>query len=64
MFHLKGLGIIGGLERTEDETQALYGVVYQYGESNQFVSAELSGEGDLRVKLYYGFSLKVGKENE
>tara|TARA_Y100001937_G_scaffold54125_1_gene74678 strand:- start:1457 stop:2278 length:822 start_codon:yes stop_codon:yes gene_type:complete len=64
MLHLKGLGLIGGFERTSDETQALYGVVYQYGESNQFVSAELSGEGDLSVKLYYGFSLKIGKENE
>ena len=63
MLHLKGLGLIGGFERTSDETQALYGVVYQYGESNQFVSAELSGDGDLSVKLYYGFSLKIGKEN-
>ena len=64
MWHLKGLGLIGGLERTEDETQALYGVVYQYGEPNQFVSAELSGEGDLRVKLYYGFRLEVGNESD
>lgn len=64
MWHLKGLGLIGGLERTEDETQALYGVVYQYGEPNQFVSAELSGEGDLRVKLYYGFNLNIGNKND
>ncbi len=64
MFHLKGLGLIGGFERTSDETQTLYGLVYQYGESNQFVSAELSGEGDLRVKLYYGFNLNVGNKND
>ena len=37
MFHLKGLGLIGGFERT-NEKHRLYGVVYQYGESNQFVS--------------------------
>ena len=64
MWHLKGLGLIGGLERTKDETQALYGVSYQYGEANKFVSAELSGEGDVRVKLYYSFNLKIGKEDE
>ena len=63
MWHLKGLGLIAGLERTEDETQALYGVTWSYGE-NRFLSTELSGDGDLKVKLYYGFNLKIGKENE
>jgi hypothetical protein len=38
--------------------------VWQYGEPNRFLSAELSGEGDVRVKLYYGFNLNIGKENE
>jgi hypothetical protein len=59
-----GLSALAGFERTEDETQALYGLVYQYGEPNQFVSAELSGEGDVRVKLYYGFNLNVGNKND
>ena len=63
MWHLKGLGLIGGLERTEDETQALYGVTWSYGE-NRFLSTELSGDGDLKVKVYYQFNLKIGKENE
>jgi len=59
-----GLSALAGFERTEDETQALYGLVYQYGEPNQFVSAEFSGEGDLKVKLYYGFNLNVGNKND
>ena len=59
-----GLSALAGFERTEDETQALYGLVWQYGEPNRFLSAELSGEGDVRVKLYYGFNLNIGKENE
>ena len=59
-----GLSALAGFERTEDETQALYGLVWQYGEPNRFLSAELSGEGDVMVKLYYGFNLNIGKENE
>jgi hypothetical protein len=63
MFHLQGLGLIVGLERTEDETQTLYGVTWSYGE-NRFLSTELSGDGDLKVKLYYGFNLNIGNEND
>ena len=63
MFHLQGLGLIAGLERTEDETQTLYGVTWSYGE-NRFLSTELSGDGDLKIKMYYGFNLKIGDKNE
>lgn len=63
LFHLKGFGLITGFERSGDNIQSLYGVSLNYGE-RRFVSTELSGDGDLRIKLYYGFDLKIGKENE
>ena len=59
-----GLSLLAGFESDKEKTQGLYGVVWQYGEPNRFLSAELSGEGDVRVKLYYGFNLNIGKENE
>ena len=61
---LYGVSLLAGYETTNGESQALYGLVWQYGEPNRFLSAELSGEGDLRVKMYYGFNLKIGKEND
>ena len=61
---LYGISLLGGYETTKGESQALYGLTWQYGEPNRFFSAELSGEGDVRVKLYYGFNLKVGTESE
>ena len=61
---LYGVSLLTGYEITNGESQALYGLVWQYGEPNRFLSAELSGEGDVRVKLYYGFNLNIGKENE
>ena len=61
---LYGISLLGGYEITDGHSQALYGFVWQYGEPNRFISAELSGEGDVRVKLYYGFNLNIGKENE
>jgi hypothetical protein len=61
---LYGVSLLTGYEITNGESQALYGLVWQYGEPNRFLSAELSGEGDVRVKLYYGFNLKIGKEND
>ena len=61
---LYGVSLLAGYETTNGESQALYGLVWQYGEPNRFLSAELSGEGDLKVKLYYGFNLKIGKEND
>ena len=59
-----GLSLLAGFESDKEKTQGLYGVVWQYGEPNRFLSAELSGEGDLKVKLYYGFNLNIGKEDE
>ena len=61
---LYGISLLSGYEITDGHSQALYGFVWQYGEPNRFLSAELSGEGDVRVKLYYGFNLNIGKENE
>ena len=61
---LYGVSLLAGYETTNGESQALYGLVWQYGEPNRFLSAELSGEGDLKVKLYYSFNLKVGKDDE
>ena len=59
-----GLSLLAGFESDKEKTQGLYGVVWQYGEPNRFLSVELSGEGDVRVKMYYGFNLNIGKENE
>ena len=61
---LYGVSLLAGYETTNGESQALYGLVWQYGEPNRFLSAELSGEGDLKVKLYYSFNLKIGKDDE
>jgi hypothetical protein len=59
-----GLSLLGGYEITNGHSQVLYGFAWQYGEPNRFLSAELSGEGELKVKMYYGFNLKIGKEND
>ena len=59
-----GISLLAGYETTNGESQALYGIAWQYGEPNRFLSTELSGDGDLKVKLYYSFNLKIGKEDE
>ena len=59
-----GLSLLVGVESDKEKTQGLYGVVWQYGEPNRFLSTELSGDGDLKIKMYYGFNLKIGKEND
>jgi hypothetical protein len=58
-----GLSLLAGFESDKEKTQGLYGVAWNYGE-NRFLSAELSGRGELKVKMYYGFNLKIGKEND
>jgi hypothetical protein len=59
-----GLSLLAGFESDLEKTQGLYGVVWQYGEPNRFLSTELSGDGDVRVKVYYSFNLNIGKEIE
>ena len=60
-----GLSLLVGVESDTEKTQGLYGVVWQYGKPNRFLSTELSGDGDLRVKLYFGIEpIKIGVKNE
>ena len=60
-----GLSLLAGVESDTEKTQGLYGVVWQYGKPNRFLSTELSGDGDLRVKLYFGIEpVKIGGKSE
>ena len=62
---LYGVSLLAGYETTNGESQALYGFAWQYGEPNRFISTELSGDGDLRVKLYFGLEpIKIGGKSE
>ena len=60
-----GLSLLVGYENFEWGSKPLYGVAWNYGKPNRFISTELSGEGDLRVKLYFGLEpIKIGGKSE
>ncbi|MBC8428436.1 hypothetical protein H8D04_00990 [bacterium] len=61
-FH--NINLIVGYENFNDESKLLYGFSWNYGEPNRFLSTELSADGDVKVKLYYGFNLTIGDKNE
>ena len=49
----KGVSALVGYSSTDDETDTMYGVGYQYG--NAYLRSELSAEGDVSIRVSYSF---------
>ena len=61
-FH--GVSLLGGYETFNNESKPLYGLMWSY-EDRRFITAEFSGEGDIKVKLDFGLDLiTIGGKDE
>lgn len=49
----KGISVLAGYSSVGDETETLYGVGYQFG--NSYLRSELSADGDVVVRVSYTF---------